>query len=218
MVNSWTDSCGCGILEQLSEPPSIKVIQWSSDDAARSGEVEDDDDLSLYIGAENTQHRLLELRSYRDLSNISFADVAVVVGDPQKQGIFPVVLHHILSIDQFRDSIAWRPCGRAFAITNVPKFFANASHMFFCTSDYDLFIKWVRAYGFQSSEYYNEGGSNKMLGFYHERFLRFRPWLAFTMTPHYVAPSSSSGHTSRLQVSKPTGEVTFLSKQNEHSC
>jgi len=144
---------------------------------------DDGDDLSLllYVGVENDQHRLAEVLPYRDLSAIPFAEVAVVANDPEKQGIFPVLLHHMLASDLYSDSIMWFPHGRAFAIVNVDKFFAEVCQLYFCTSDQEMFMWWMKTYGFKQVAYYD--GQKEMSAFFHERFLRYRPWLAFTMKP-----------------------------------
>jgi len=169
--------------EEGSDPPSIKVIQWSNDVTNKNEHIDDDDDLSLslYVGADNNEHHLVEARSYKDVSNIPFAEVAVVVNDPEKQGIFPVLLHHILSSGQHDDSIMWLSHGRAFAIIDEKKFFAQVTLLYFCTCEYELFMKLVKAYGFQQVQYNKYG--TKMVVIYHERLLRYRPWLAFTMKP-----------------------------------
>ncbi len=92
--------------------PPIRDININDDDV-----WDDEDDalsLSLYVGVENYQHRLVEVLPYRDLAAIPFAEVAVIANDPEKQGTFPVLLHHMLSSDLYSGPIAWFENGRAF--------------------------------------------------------------------------------------------------------
>merc|ERR1712086_1211106 len=176
-------------------------IQLPNGATHRNEEFDGDGGLTLYIGAVNIgavniEHRLLDLRFYQDLSNVSYADIAYIVHDPNKRNIFPVVLHRILSSEQFSDSIVWLPSGRSFAIIDIGKFLASASLAFFRTPDYDLFVRWMKAYGFQGAGFYNQE-KTKMILFCHERFLRYMPWLAYTMAPSCAAPISSSESTTR---------------------
>lgn len=144
-------------------PSSIDVINRVSDD-------EDDDDLSLslYVGAENANHRLCENRScYKDFSNIPFAEVAVICNDPDKQSIFPVLLHSIVSGGQHCDSIQWLPHGRAFEIIDAKKFFAQVAPKYIYSNDPTMFMKLAEAYGFQMIGCCDYSGTETII-IYHE--------------------------------------------------
>mmetsp|Transcript_19479 Transcript_19479/g.42348 ORF Transcript_19479/g.42348 Transcript_19479/m.42348 type:complete len:297 (+) Transcript_19479:135-1025(+) len=186
---------------------SIESIQWSKEDITNT-EFDNENDLSLYLGAE---YQLSEVRSYRDLSSITFDDVADIVTDPQNQLKFPVLLHHILSSRKYDDSIMWLPHGRAFVITDREKFFSEVSPGYFCTFEYELFMGWVKAYGLEQMEYKNENGTETSVAFYHESFLRSRPWLAFVMKPgaNDAVPSAQSVYRTQ-QVFQIFDEFPFL--------
>jgi len=167
--------------------PSIKTIQWSNDVITNIRGTDDDfdvdDDLSLYIGAENHKtHPLIhqDERPYQDLSTISFSDVAIIVNDPEKGSIFPVWLHTVVSSFWHSDSITWLPHGRAFAITNMVKFFEGVIPSCGYSYSYEQFMELIAAYGFQHAGYLNR---TRSVVFYHEKFLHYRPWIAFTMKP-----------------------------------
>ena len=102
---------------------SIELIQLSKENIT-STEFDNENDLSPYLGAE---YQLSEVRSYRDLSSITFCDVAHIATDSQNQLNFPVLLHHILSSRKYDSSIMWLPHGRAFVITDREKFFSEVS-------------------------------------------------------------------------------------------
>ena len=132
--------------------------------------LEDDGDLSLllYVGAENARHRLCDARSsYKDLSGIGFAEMAVVCNNPARRDPFPVILHSIVSNGWHRDSIQWLWHGRAFQIVNANKFFAVIAPLYVCPPDPALFLERAAANGFRRIGCRDKSGAKRIV-FYHE--------------------------------------------------
>lgn len=164
----------CILKPEHSIPHTIQVSNWSDIDEFES--EDSNDDISLYLGVE----RYFEsASSYKDLSNISIHEVSD--SDATKHEIFPVLLHKILSCGRYNDCISWFPHGRAFVILDQEKFFREVCHLYFCTYEFELFMRWIERYGFQTVDYCC--GGKRTVAIFHKRFLRSRKWLAYTMKP-----------------------------------
>ena len=166
-----TDNVGgsdiIGTTRGSSNSPPVKEIEWSNKNTMNQCINDDDDDISisLDLGVENY---LTVEQSYRDLSSISSIDVAHTIDDSDKRCIFPVLLHMIISSGGHEDSIAWTLSGRAFAIIDKDKFFAEVCHLYFCTKDCKKFMEWIKVYRFQKVKYYDENKNEMAVAFYHE--------------------------------------------------
>ena len=148
-------------------PPPIMEVQWPHRNTANTDMQHDEDDLTLWLGAEHELHRVVQ--HYRDLSSVTFDDVALIVADEEKQYIFPVLLHHILSSNKFEDSIAWLQNGRAFVIVNMEKFCSEVCPWYFCTYEFGPLMRWLERYGFQKMIIYaHELRTEALFAFYHE--------------------------------------------------
>jgi hypothetical protein len=133
---------------------------------------EDDDDLSLYLGAENISNcpnPTNLISSHQDMACVSCKDCANIVIDPMVQNHFPVMLHRLLSDATHQDSCMWLPHGRAFVITNNKAHFcANVIPLIFHnTISYEVFIDSIEKYGFHQVQV-DDGHGVKSSAFYHK--------------------------------------------------
>jgi len=175
--------------QEGSFPQPINLVQSFNHVADKDEGIDDDDvSLSLYVGAINDEHQpdleeevKLDGPCYKNFSKVPFAEAAVAVSEPKNHLTFPVILHRILSSGCHRNSIQWLFHGRAFAIVDEAKFFGEVTPNYFCTYEKGKFMQWIEAYGFQQVQYHV--GRVMVAAFYHEKFLRYRHWLAYTMRP-----------------------------------
>jgi len=161
--------------------------------------------------------------NYRDYSRIPFAKVSTYIANhPSKSFIFPVILHRILSSNDYgnshrnhhdNNSIAWLLHGRAFAVVDSDTFFEKVTPRYFCTHERCMFERWIEKYGFEKVECWDSKNARTAVVYYHEKFLRFRPWLAYTMKPkenNYDADDDVSMCNSELSEERTQGMLEYF--------
>lgn len=153
--------------EPESEPahhPPIEVIEWT---LASHCESQDDDELSLYIGADRLYLSGVKIPSYNDLSNITSDEMAPAITDFDVKLSFAVRLHSLLS--EHCDAVDWLWHGRAFVIVNQAKLCDELLRPAFGFG-YGTFLDNLYFYGFHRVLYaYECNGRREVFeAFYHE--------------------------------------------------
>lgn len=120
--------------------------------------------------------RILSHPTYHDFANTT--DFELLGEKTGTKEIFPVVLYQILEKqNEFYDIIRWNDHGRSFVITIKDLFANNILPLYFHgQKQYSSFHRQLNSYGFLRI---TKIGSVDRHSFYHERFLRGRPQLAY---------------------------------------
>lgn len=138
------------VAEESAQRPPIEVIEWSL--ASHCISQDDEDELSLYIGAEVLYAPINKIHhSYFDLSKITRDEVSPLLADFDPRCQFVVQLHELLDSGECNEAITWLPNGRAFVIVNPFKLCGILHHSFLVS--YDGFIDRLRCFGFRRVQY-----------------------------------------------------------------
>jgi hypothetical protein len=114
---------------------------------------------------------------------------------------FPLKLHTLLDnaeINGFADIICWRIHGRAFVIHNSKEFCVRVIPQYFNQSKITSFLRQLNLYGFLRITHGRDEGS-----YYHELFLRGKPFLVKQMSRQKVKGTKVKG------LSSPETEPNF---------
>ena len=122
----------------------------------------------------------MELESGGSSSNVTTSSSSTSTGTKSSKGgvnnPFPVLLHRLMEdseVKGFSNIISWQPHGRAFLIHDPKTFVADVLPLYFKHSKLSSFQRQLSLYGFVrlTSDGPDRGA------YYHECFLRFRPFL-----------------------------------------
>ena len=131
----------------------------------------------------NYHDRSSEMPEANDFTRIiGQTSLSSPTGLKKKGGVaipFPLKLHELLDKaeeEKLTHIVSWQPHGRAFVVHQPKKFVSELMHRFFRQTKLTSFQRQLNLYGFSRLTRGPDGG-----GYYHELFLRGRPYLTQKM-------------------------------------
>jgi hypothetical protein len=110
---------------------------------------------------------------YRDFSTLPDPDPASPITAPGRIPNFPAKMYAILSRKDLSDIITWMPHGRSWKVLKPREFEIKVIPTYFEHSKFSSFIRQANGWGFR--RIISKGGDRN--SYYHELFLRGRPYL-----------------------------------------
>ena len=115
---------------------------------------------------------------------------------------FPMKLYRMLSVVEdlgLSHTVSWKPHGRAFRVNDTEEFVSSILSRFFRQSKITSFQRQLNLYGFRRFLHGADAGA-----YYHELFLRDKPFLCKAMFRTKVKGSNSRRKASKLVGTEPT--------------
>jgi hypothetical protein len=153
---------------------------------------------------------------YRDFSTLPDPDPASPITAPGRIPNFPAKMYAILSRKDLSDIITWMPHGRSWKVLKPREFEIKVIPTYFEHAKFSSFIRQANGWGFR--RIISKGGDRN--SYYHELFLRGRPYLIKLMrrpppSSKPLADSTTEPDFNAISEERPLPEIKDGDSANE---
>lgn len=153
---------------------------------------------------------------YRDFSTLTDPDPSCPITSPGRIPNFPAKMYAILSRKDLSDIITWMPHGRSWKVLKPREFEIKVIPTYFEHSKFSSFIRQANGWGFR--RIISKGGDRN--SYYHELFLRGRPYLIKLMrrpppSSKPLADSTTEPDFHAISAERPLPEIKDGDSSND---